>query len=164
MHRVAIEQSSTILARPKSLCNIVRAPNSHCKAPARTFRAAVKSSAHTNGANAEEKAEGSNQERFISVSDLLNEVISVDIYGCRTPVSALSLAASNKLLCHQVKNLGDDFVFEDKDEATEVWGHEQRLRAQQSAGVWLLSCASLPLLYLLNLQIFRAWCCRGCTF
>ncbi|KAL3140665.1 hypothetical protein ABBQ32_005231 [Trebouxia sp. C0010 RCD-2024] len=29
----------------------------------------------------------------------------------------------------QVKDLGEDFVFEDKDEGTDVWGHEQRLSA-----------------------------------
>lgn len=41
------------------------------------------------------------QERFVSVSDLLAEV----------------------------KDLGDDFVFEDNEEG-DVWGHEQRLKAQ----------------------------------
>lgn len=50
----------------------------------------------------EEPVRPQHEERFVSVSDLLAEV----------------------------KDLGDDFVFEDKDESADVWGHEQRLRAQ----------------------------------
>ena len=34
--------------------------------------------------------------------------------------------------------MGEDFVFEDKDEASDVWSHEQRLR--QTAGMYLHSC------------------------
>ena len=35
----------------------------------------------------------------------------------------------------QVKDMGEDFVFEDKDEASDVWTHEQRLR--QNASMYL---------------------------
>ena len=49
----------------------------------------------------------------------------------------------------QVKDLGEDFVFEDTDEGKDVWGHEQRLSAQSPAGVpamhglaWVLPSAA----------------------
>ncbi len=45
-------------------------------------------------------------------------------------VHVLSLTAAVGI---QVKDLGDDFVFEDNEEG-DVWGHEQRLKAQSPPG------------------------------
>lgn len=45
----------------------------------------------------------------------------------------------------QVKDLGEDFVFEDTDEGTDVWGHEQRLSAQSPSGVPAMHCLAWAL-------------------
>lgn len=44
----------------------------------------------------------------------------------------------------QVKDLGEDFVFEDKDEGTDVWGHEQRLSAHSPSGGSNMHSLALP--------------------
>ena len=76
----------------------------------------------------------SSQERFVSVSDLLAEVkhsVQYSLARCVMQFCYLSYPLYDLI---QVKDLGEDFVFEDKDESTDVWGHEQRLRAQNSTG------------------------------
>ena len=80
----------------------------------------------------------------MSVSDLLAEVCADSgQHTCHYSRTTSLVDGSVDTQCQrpvQVKDLGEDFVFEDTDEGTDVWGHEQRLSAQSPSGVPAMHC------------------------
>ncbi len=120
------------------------------RTPARQLCSRLRSSSQdeTTGSldQSQEPVRTQQEERFVSVSDLLAEVSSYCRVDSELQLFLRSVRQDSAYRQHvtvvscqhwlilRSKTWAKTFVFEDTDEDADVWGHEQRLRAQAPSG------------------------------